>query len=241
MSMTDTLAPITGAALRVGRVLALTIAQAGGDVVIHYHNSQAEADSLRAEIERLGRKAYLLPADLAEPDQVGDLVTQAARHGDLSALINNAAIFESLNWESTTAEAWNRHLLINLTVPFLLSQAFARQLPGGVSGRIINLLDWRALRPGADHIAYTTSKAALAALTRSLAIALAPRITVNGLALGAVLPPEKGKAPQNILNNVPAKRWAELHEVGEAALFLLNGPAYITGEIIHIDGGRHLV
>jgi len=241
MSLNDKLVLITGAARRVGREIALAVAQAGGDVVIHYHTSQAEAESLQGEIDRLGRRAFLLQADLEDMAKVESIVSRAGKHGPLFALINNAAIFESLSWKNTTLEAWNRHLLINLTVPFLLSQAFAGWLPEGETGRIINLLDWRALRPGADHLPYTTSKAALAALTHSLAIALAPRITVNGLALGAILPPEEGIAPRNILDRVPAGRWADLQEVGQAATFLLDGPAYITGEIIHIDGGRHLV
>jgi NAD(P)-dependent dehydrogenase (short-subunit alcohol dehydrogenase family) len=156
-------------------------------------------------------------------------------------LINNASIFEPLDWTETRLEDWNRHLAVNLTAPFLLSQAFARTLPKEEHGRIVNLLDWRALRPGADHLPYTISKAALAALTRSLAIAFAPRISVNGLALGAILPPKGGGSSEDILRNIPARRWARLEEVDQALLFLLSGPAYITGEVIHIDGGRHLV
>ena len=108
-------------------------------------------------------------------------------------------------------------------------------------GRIVNLIDWRGLRPGPDHLPYTISKAALAALTQSLAVALAPRITVNGLALGAILPPKKGVPAKVNLEQIPARRWANLEEVGQALIFLLDGPAYITGEIIHVDGGRHLV
>ncbi|MBI3152520.1 MAG: SDR family oxidoreductase, partial [Chloroflexi bacterium] len=109
-------------------------------------------------------------------------------------------------------------------------------------GRIVNILDWRALRPGADHFPYTVTKAALAAMTKSLAVALAPRITVNGLALGAILPPaDHASASEKIIENVPAKRWSEAGEVEEALLFLLTGSTYITGEIIHVDGGRHLI
>jgi pteridine reductase len=103
------------------------------------------------------------------------------------------------------------------------------------------MLDWRSLRPGPDHFPYTISKSALAALTRSLAVALAPQITVNGLALGAVLPPSDGAMTENILDNVPVHRWATLEEIGQALVFLLDGAAYVTGEIIHVDGGRHLV
>jgi pteridine reductase len=130
---------------------------------------------------------------------------------------------------------------INLTAPFLLSQALAKQLPDTSEGRIVNIVDWRALRPGADHFPYTISKAALAALTRSLAAALAPRITVNALAFGAILPPSDRPATAKIIENVPAQRWSKPEEVQEALLFLLAGPAYITGEIIHVDGGRHLI
>jgi NAD(P)-dependent dehydrogenase (short-subunit alcohol dehydrogenase family) len=210
-------------------------------VVIHYGHSQAEAQSLCDEIQSLGRKAFLLQANLNDPAQVDALIPRAAELGVLFALVNNAAIFQPLDWQSTTLEDWNHHLMVNLTTPFLLSQDFACHLPSDGTGRIINLLDWRASRPAADHLPYTISKAALAALTHSLAIALAPRITVNGLALGAVLRPSEGVAPPNILKNVPAGRWAELAEVGQALVFLLDGPAYITGEIIHLDGGRHLV
>jgi pteridine reductase len=112
----------------------------------------------------------------------------------------------------------------------------------GIKGRIVNIVDWRALRPAADHFPYTISKAALVAMTKSLAVALAPRITVNGLALGAILPPTGNpSASEKIIENIPANRWSEANEVEDALLFLLTGPAYITGEIIHVDGGRHLI
>lgn len=142
---------------------------------------------------------------------------------------------------STDISAWERHLAVNLTAPFLLSQAFFKNLAPGNEGRIINILDWRALRPSSDHLPYTISKAALAALTRSMAVALAPRITVNGLAFGAILPPSDGAELKGIIDNVPANRWANLDEVGQALIFLLTGPSYITGEILHVDGGRHLI
>jgi NAD(P)-dependent dehydrogenase (short-subunit alcohol dehydrogenase family) len=241
MSLNNKLVLITGAARRVGRELALAVARAGGEVVIHFGQSEADSKSLLSEIQVLGGKGFLLQADLNDSKQVETLVPKACEHGPLFALVNNAAIFEPLTWATSTLEDWDRHMMVNLTVPFLLSQSFARLLPPGDTGRIINLLDWRALRPGADHLPYTISKSGLVALTRSLAIALAPRITVNGLALGAVLPPTDGATPQKIIEKVPAGRWANLDEVSQTLLFLLEGPAYITGEIIHIDGGRHLI
>jgi NAD(P)-dependent dehydrogenase (short-subunit alcohol dehydrogenase family) len=231
---------VTGGARRVGRALVLAAAQAGADIFLHYRRSETEAEALRDELAGLGRRAFLLKADLSDPQACMDLIGRARRQADLFALVNNAAVFEDANWETTDLAAWNRSMQVNLTAPFLLSQVFARSLHLQADGRIINLLDWRALRPGIDHLAYTISKAGLAALTTSLAVALAPRITVNGLALGAVLPPEAG-APEGIFDKIPAGRWASLDEVGQALIFLLDGPAYITGEILHIDGGRHLV
>ena len=187
----------------------------------------------------MGRKAWIIQADLSASSQAETLISSASPDTPLYALVNSAAIFEPLSLEATSLDEWQRHLQINLTAPFLLSQAFARQAAPGA--RIVNILDWRALRPGADHFPYTISKAALAALTRSLAVALAPNITVNGLALGAILPPADGNKNPEIIKNVPLKRWANEGEVEQTLLFLLTCPPYITGEILHVDGGRHLI
>ena len=232
---------ITGAARRVGHIFALGCAQAGADVIIHHRHSTEDAAKTKNEIEALGRRAWTLAADLRVPAEASETISRANGLSPLYALVNSAAIFDPLSLADTTLADWERHLSINLTAPFLLSQAFAQQLPEGAEGRIVNILDWRALRPGADHFPYTISKAALAALTQSLAVALAPRISVNGLALGAVLPPaDKGASP-DVIKNVPLGRWSEAEEVQQALVFLLSGPAYITGEIVHVDGGRHLV
>ncbi len=266
---------VTGAARRIGRHLALTAAAAGADVVLHHAHSDAEVIQVAAEIEKMGRRAWVLQADFAHPEEAQYLIAQAAALSPLYALVNNGAIFEPLSLAQTTLDDWQRTLNINLTAPFLLSREFAAHLPAKAEGRIVNILDWRALRPREDHFAYTISKAALAAMTRSMAVALAPNITVNGLALGAILPPSVGAtgnvggwrsanhsatgsggaigsgggwrsanhsaATEKVLEQVPARRWAALDEVGQAMLFLLDGPSYITGEIIHLDGGRHLV
>lgn len=230
---------VTGAARRVGKIFALACARAGADVVIHHGHSEEEAEAVRAEIAGWGRKAWVVQADLSDPSQAQGLVPLVNESTPLDGLVNSAAIFESRSLENTSLDDWQRHLQINLTAPFLLSRAFGKQAPE--EARIVNILDWRALRPGADHFPYTISKAALAALTRSLAVALAPRIIVNGLALGAILPPSDAKAKPDIIKNIPAGRWAEEHELEQALLFTLTCPTYITGEIIHLDGGRHLV
>ena len=210
-------------------------------MIIHYGKSHLQAEETQAEIKKIGQRVHILQADLRDPDQVQGLVARATSLAPLDALINNAAIFEPVGWDDADLESWNRHLMINLTAPFLLSQAFAKEHDSQKAGSIVNILDWRALRPGTDHLPYTISKSGLAALTQSLAQALGPAITVNGIALGAILPPSDGSPSEKIVQNIPAQRWADLTEVQETLLFLLTGPRYITGEIIHVDGGRHLV
>ncbi len=241
MPLNDKTFLVTGGARRLGRHFALTIASAGGNVIIHHANSERDAHTLETEIKAMGRKAWVMRADFSQPNQAAQLVDQAWCCAPLDGIINNAAIFEPVQLSNTSLQDWQRHFDINLTAPFLLCQAFAKRLTADGCGRIVNILDWRALRPGRDHFPYTISKAGLVAMTRSLALALAPRIVVNGLALGAILPPSDGSASDGLIKHVPAGRWAKLAEVGEALLFVLGGPAYITGEIIHVDGGRHLV
>lgn len=232
---------ITGAARRIGRSMALAVARAGGDVVIHHGHSQKQAQEVKDQVEEMGVSGHIIQADLAAEVEIERLISEALEINPLFGLVNNASIFEPLDWKQTTLEAWEQHMRINLSAPFLLSQRFAEAIDPHNEGRIINILDWRALRPGADHLPYTISKAGLAALTRALGIALAPNITVNGLAFGAILPPSDGALIEDLMEFVPAKRWADLKEVDETLLFLLAGPSYINGEVIHLDGGRHLV
>ena len=231
---------ITGSARRIGRVLSLAAAKAGWNVIIHHRDSLSDAKETKREIETIGQEATILQADFSNTQSTVDFIMNVFSSGSVSAIINNASIFSDNNWSNTDLAQWNTHLAINLTAPFLLSQALGKSLPDNQDGRIINILDWRALRPGKDHFPYTISKAGLAALTKSMAIALAPKITVNGIALGAVLPPSDGGNTDDILSAVQIPRWAELTEVEDTMLFLLSGPKYITGEIIHLDGGRHL-
>jgi NAD(P)-dependent dehydrogenase (short-subunit alcohol dehydrogenase family) len=232
---------ITGAARRIGHELAIAVAREGGNVVLHHSGSDKEAELTYNEVISLGLQCTILKADLSDLHQAEALIKTASQNSPLFAVVNNAAIYETIKWDEVNIENWQEHLNLNLGAPFFLSQAFARSiLPSGI-GRIVNILDWRALRPGADHLPYTISKNGLAALTRSLAIALAPQITVNGMALGAILPPSDEPFNPNILKFVPANRWGSVEEVSQTLIFLLTGPEYITGEIIHVDGGRHLI
>ena len=232
---------ITGAAKRIGRILSLLIAREGGEVIIHHNNSSVEALSLQDDIRRLGQTSLIYQADFSEVQSTSDFIDQVFDSQKIDAVINNASIFSNLNWETTTRVDWHKHQSINLETPFLISQAYAKSIKEGNIGKIINMLDWRALKPGADHLPYTISKAGLAALTKSLAISLAPEITVNGIALGAILPPGDGASVSNITEGLPIPRWATISELEDTVMFLLSGPEYITGEIIHLDGGRHLV
>jgi pteridine reductase len=232
---------VTGAGRRLGRAFAEGLAAKGAGVAVHYRGSEAEAEEVVRAAQRMGATALALQADLADPSQAVSLIDRAtAGLGSLDILVNSASIFEPGAFLETDLGAWERHLNVNLTAPFVLSQAFARQRAGR-PGVVVNLLDWRALRPGADRFAYTVSKAALAAMTKALAVSLAPAIRVNGLALGAILPPE-GEKPdaERILDRVPAGRWGTVEEAVQALLFLIAGSDFVTGAILHLDGGRHI-
>ncbi|GAP21046.1 SDR family oxidoreductase [Leptolinea tardivitalis] len=232
---------ITGGGVRLGRHIAISLAKAGANILLHYGRSAAEAQETAEEIRSLGCKAWLFQADLSDLDSAARLPLIACEKAPIFAIIHNAAIFEPLQLPDVTPESWQHHMNINLGAPFFISQAFFQNLKPDETGRIITMLDWRALRPGIDHLPYTVSKAALASLTRSMAIIMAPRVTVNGIALGAILPPNEDTSQEKIIQPVPMKRWAKLDELSQTVLFLLDGPEYITGEIIHLDGGRHLV
>ncbi len=241
MALKDRTVLVTGAARRIGRAIALAIAKAGGNVIVHYHLSMQAAEQTKNDVMALGRQAWTVSADLSKPADIDGLINASARAGSLTGLVNNAALFQRMSPTQTSLQEWDRHLMVNLTAPFLLCQAFSNIVPEGQRGSIVNVLDWRASRPGADHFPYIVSKAALEAMTRSMAVALAPNITVNGLSLGAILPPDKEPPKAGILDDVPAGRWGELSEVQEAVVFLLGGPGYMTGEILQLDGGRHLI
>ena len=231
---------ITGASKRIGREFAIAAAKEGASVFLHYNHSKEEAESTQEEIRTLGVECELIQTDFSDPKNSIAVFSDLFSIHEIYALVNNASIFHQNTLHDTTLQDWDLHHTVNLSMPFLLTQAYTNS-EKNKCGKIINMLDWRALRPGKDHFAYTISKAGLAALTEASALALAPNFQVNGLALGAILPPSDGGKTEGIIRNVPAGRWAEIDEVVKTFLFLLQAPQYITGEIIHIDGGRHLV
>jgi len=234
---------VTGGARRVGRRLVLDLAASGAAVALHHGKSTEEAAATAAEAREHGVPVTLLRGDLADPAVPARLIAEATEAlGPVSVLVNNASIFESGSALDTDLDEWQRHQDINLRAPFLLAQAFARALPEDRAGCIVNLNDWRALRPAADHFAYTSSKVGLHGLTRSLAVALAPLIRVNELALGAILPPERASEDtmHTLREEIPLRRFGSPESVGEALIYLVKA-GYVTGQTLLIDGGRHLV
>ena len=234
---------VTGAAKRLGRAIALDLAAAGWNVALHYNTSQSDAQSAAESVRQAGVKAALLQADLAREQDSQALVARAATAiGPLTALINSASIFENDDWQSADRKSWNDHMEINLRAPFVLSQAFARQLPKGAAGNIINLIDQRVLKPTPDFISYSLSKAGLYALTTTLAQALAPAIRVNAVGPGPVLKgARQSEADFNRQRSATILgHGADLPDICGAVRYLLAAPS-VTGQMIAVDGGQHLI
>ncbi len=231
---------ITGGAKRLGRAIALALAEAGFDVAVHFHTSAVEASEVVHTIIGFGRRAVGLSANLAREEEVVRLA-QSAREaiGPIGVLVNNASVFERDEWDDVTRESWDRHLEPNLRAPFVLTQAMARALPADQEGVVINLLDQRVWSLTPHFVSYTVSKAGLWALTQSLA--LAPRIRVNGIGPGPALPSPRQTEEQfaRQASSVPLGRPTSPAEVARAVLAILALPS-MTGQMIALDGGQHL-
>jgi pteridine reductase len=241
MHLSDKVALITGSGVRLGRAMALALAEQGCDVIVHYHQSDDEANEVVARIRQMGRRAVALSADLRDAGRAGELIERGAQAlGQVDILINSASLFERGTLDETTEALWDHHLAVNLKAPFFLCQAFARQI-GERRGHIINMVDWRAARPGTAYIAYYMSKTGLLALTESLAQALGPNVQVNAIAPGAILPPpgDDGSYFRKLAQRVPLKRTGSPEEIVKGVLYLLDSD-FVTGETLFITGGEHL-
>lgn len=231
---------VTGAAKRVGNAIAIGLAKQGANVVIHYGKSEEEAKSLRQELVRLGVKSWLVKADLSDPESCEKLIEKAHESSDeIDILVNNASIFSPNSIHNVTFEDVKLNLLVNAWTPFLLSRYFSERTE---NGRIVNILDTRIIGYDFDNFAYYLSKRMLEILTKSMALKLAPKITVNGVAPGLILTPE-GKDYSYLeqkKDTVPLKKYGAVSNIVETVLFLLRND-FVTGEIIHVDGGKHLI
>ncbi|HUC18902.1 MAG TPA: SDR family oxidoreductase [Acetobacteraceae bacterium] len=232
---------ITGGARRLGRAITLALAAAGFDVAIHAHTGGAEAETLAGEIASRGRRALVLTADLAHEEEVQALFPAAAPLGPIGLLVNNASTFERDEWDDATRRSWDRHIEPNLRAPFVLAQHFARALPTPSEGLVVNILDERVWALTPHFVSYTLSKAGLWTLTRTLALALAPRIRVAGIGPGPTLPSARQTPAQfaRQMEAVPLKHGPTPEEVARAVLMILALPSF-TGQMLALDGGQHL-
>ena len=233
---------VTGGAQRVGRVLALALAEDGFSVAIHYHHSRSAGESLAEQICTNGGRAIAIAADLADEEAVTALLPCAESGlGPIGCLVNNAAVFADDTVATATRESWDLHLAVNLRAPFVLMQNFAARLPENMSGVVVNLLDQRVWSLTPYFVSYTLAKAGLWTLTQTMALALAPRIRVNGIGPGPTLPSPRQSAEQFVRQYelMPLRRGTSPQEIAAAMRFILSAPA-MTGQMIALDGGQHL-
>jgi NAD(P)-dependent dehydrogenase (short-subunit alcohol dehydrogenase family) len=233
---------VTGGGRRVGAAIAMMLAGRGLGVVVYYGASSDGAAGVVREIVSAGGRAVAVGADLREPCRAAEKVFGAARElGPVTVLVNSASVFQDLALEQVDGRHCDEHVSVNLLAPIFLSQQFMRQLDAGSRGHIINLLDWRVHRPGADHLVYTATRSALASVTKSLALQLAPRVQVNGVAPGAVLPPEDRPDwhQQRAAEQIPLRRTGSPRDITAAIGFLLDS-GFITGEVLNVSGGEEL-
>jgi 3-oxoacyl-[acyl-carrier protein] reductase/pteridine reductase len=236
---------VTGGARRVGRGIALALAQAGADVVLTYRNSHAEAVETACEIERLGRRALAVECDVRSEASVRAAVAAAiSRFGRLDLLVNNAAIFESAPLDSLTLEDWDAVFETNARGPFLVAREALPYLRD-VEGRIVNIGSLGGMKAWAGHAHYCASKAALHMLTQAMAKAFAPEVSVNCVAPGWIELEEKenlratGKA-EHFAAKTPMQRNGSVEDVAQAVLFFAAGPHFVTGQVLAVDGGLGL-
>ncbi len=233
---------ITGGARRIGRAIAEDLAAHGWAVAIHCHHSHAEALDLERKIALAGGKAACVQADLADLGAIEGIVNDAAKAlGPLTLLVNNASIFEKDTVSALDRDLWQRQMTVNLAAPVFLAEAFARQVPAGVEGNVVNMLDQRIWRPTPTYFSYQLTKSALHTATETLALALGPNVRVNGIAPGPALPSANQTAERYAkqLDSLPLKRGPDLAEFGRTVRYIVENRS-ITGQVIALDGGQHL-
>lgn len=233
---------VTGGARRIGRSLAGVAADAGYDVAIHVRGDAGAAEAAASDVRARGRKATILPCDLRKESATVALVGEAeAELGAVTLLVNSASVFEHDAFADMNRASWDLHMETNLRAPLVLAQAFARRLPAGRAGLIVNVLDQRILRPGPDFFSYTLSKVALWDATRMLALALAPRIRVNAIGPGPTLRSihQTDADFEAEAGGTPLQRPVDPAEVAAALRYLIEATA-VTGQMIAVDSGQHL-
>ena len=242
MQVSNSTVLITGAAVRIGRVIAVDLAKHGWDVALHYNNSKADIETVAHEIESLGQRAVVLQADFNKPEEVEKLVSDChAALGPATCLINNSSVFLKDELDTLSKDQWDTQLNVNLKAPVFLSQSFAQMLPQTETGNIINIIDQRVWKLTPLFFSYTISKAALWTATQTLAQALAPRIRVNAIGPGPVLQSvyQTPEIFENHKKMLPLKLSTNPQEIADTIRFILDAPA-MTGQMIALDGGQHI-
>lgn len=233
---------VTGAAKRLGRQIARRLAEELGlNIVVHCRSSTTAAENVAKEIREFGVKSCVVSADLSDSETAAKSILEAAATiGSAQVLINNAAIFENATLSEVDRAQFDRHFAINAIAPVMLCQQLVSQL-GDRRAHVVNILDWRATRPPADYLAYTASKAALAAVTKTLALQLAPDVQVNAIAPGAMIPPPDQPDWHNERANeaIPLRKTGTPGDICDAVCYLLRS-TFVTGEILHVCGGENL-
>jgi len=231
---------VTGAAKRIGNAIAVGLAKQGSNVIIHYDRSESEAEKLRDEIVELGVKSWLVKANLRDSESCKLLIEESYRMaGAIDVLVNNASVFSASDMRNVKLEDIEVEMLTNAWAPFLLTSHFSEKTDGG---KVVNILDTRVAGYDFNHFAYYLSKKMLETLTKSMALKLAPRITVNGVAPGLILPPEGRDIDylEKMKDAVPLKKYGSPSDIVEAVLFLLRSD-FVTGQIVYVDGGKNLI
>ena len=242
-SATRPTALITGAARRIGRAIALDLAEHGWNIALHYRKSADDAERLISEIEALGAKAASFDADLADFNALELLLARvAAKLGAATCLVNNASEFQRDSVQSVDQDVWDTHLDVNLKAPVFLAQAMVGHLPDGADGNIINIIDQRVWKLTPDFFSYTISKAGLWTATQTLAQGLAPRVRVNAIGPGPVLRSVHQSADEFAAETLSTllKTGPTPQEIAAAVRFILSSPS-MTGQMIALDGGQHLM
>ncbi|MEL7542156.1 MAG: SDR family oxidoreductase [Pseudomonadota bacterium] len=242
MTVDTRVALVTGAGKRIGRTIALSLAEAGWAVGVHYNASSHDADEVVAQIVAGGGRAAAIPGDLSEPAAVDAIVPACLDAlGPVTCLVNNASLFIGDEMGGLGRELWDQHLNINLQAPVFLAQALATQLPEGAAGNVINIIDQRVWKLTPLFFSYTISKSALWTATRTLAQALAPKVRVNAIGPGPAMQSIHQTDDQfrEQCDATPLDRGTTPEEIAAAIRFILDAPA-MTGQMIALDGGQHL-
>jgi len=242
MELKGSVAVVTGGAVRLGRAISLALAGEGAAVFIHYNRSAGPAEALKDEIIAAGGTAAAGSGDLSDPGKARAILAEAGESlGPVNVLVNSASGFPSDTIRSVDVDAWQSTMNLTLGSPLFLTQAFAAQVPEDHSGAIVNITDIKTMRPYKEHLSYMLAKGGIDTLTRAAALALAPNIRVNAVALGVILPPPgEGEGYVNALAaSLPLQRAGGTQVVADTVVFLAKND-FITGEIIHLDGGALL-